>query len=47
MNKSEEIEDQMVDIIDDIDNWRYEDTELNEKEVIINDTELEEDTSQT
>ena len=43
MNNSEEIDDQMSNIIDDINNSRYEDTEVNETEVIINDTDIVED----
>ena len=47
MNDSKEIYDQMSNIIDDINDSRYEDAEVNETEVIINDTEIVEDTSQT
>ena len=47
MDNSEEIDDQMSNIIDDINNSRYENAEVNETEVIINDKEIVEDTSQT
>ena len=47
MNDSKEIYDQMSNIIDDINDSRYEDAEVNETEVIINDTEIVEDTSKT
>ena len=47
MNNSEEIDDQMSNIIYDINDSRYKDAEVNETEVIINDTEIVEDTSQT
>ena len=43
---SEEIYNQMSNIIDDINDSIYKDVELNEIEVIINDTEIVEDTSQ-
>ena len=38
MNYSEEIDNYMSNIIDDINDSIYEDTEVNETEVIINDT---------
>ena len=47
MNNSEEIYDQISNIIDDIKDSRYEDEEVNVIEVIINDTYIVEDTSQT
>ena len=47
MNNSEEIDDLMSNIIEDINGSRYKDAEANETEVIINDTEIVEDTSQT
>ena len=47
MNNSEEIDDLMSNIIEDINDSRYKDAEANETEVIINDTEIVEDTSQT
>ena len=43
MNDSKEIYDQMSNIIDDINDSRYKDAEVNETEVIINDTEIVED----
>ena len=46
MNHSEEIDSQMSNIIYEINDSRYEDTELNETEVIINYTEVVQDTSQ-
>ena len=47
MNNYEEIDDQISNIIDDINDSRYEDEEVNVIEVIINDTYIVEDTSQT
>ena len=38
---------QMLNIIDDINDSRYKDAEVNEKEVIINDIEILKDRSQT
>ena len=46
MNNSEEIDDQMSDIIDDIKYSRYEDAEVNETDWIINGTYIVEYTSQ-
>ena len=45
MKNSKEIDNQMSYIIDDINNLIYEDVELNETEVIINDKEIVYDTS--
>ena len=47
MNNSEEIDDQISNIIDDINNSRYKDAEVNEIEGIMNDKNIVEDTSQT
>ena len=47
MNNFEEIYDQMSNIIYNINDSRHGAAELNETEVIINDTEIVEDTSQT
>ena len=47
MNYSEEIDNYMSNIIDDINDSIYEDTEVNETEVIINDTQIVDDTPQT
>ena len=47
MHNSEEIDDQMSNIIYDITDSIYEDEEVNETEVIINDTDKVEDKSKT
>ena len=47
MNNSEEIDDQMSDIVDDINHSIYKYIGLNETELIIKDTEIVEVTSQT
>ena len=47
MNNSEEIDDQMSDIVDDINHSIYRYIGLNETELIIKDTEIVEVTSQT
>ena len=47
MNNSEQIDNQMSNIIFDINKSRQEDTDVNEIEVIITDTETVKDTPQT